>query len=98
MKKQGGYTYLLTNASNTVLYVGVTNNLVTRVYQHKNNIVEGFTAKYHVHKLVWYESHERIEDAILREKQLKAGSRKKKIELIERMNPKWKDLYEDLLQ
>jgi len=98
VKVYGGYTYLLSNKTNTVLYAGVTENLTSRVYQHKHNLVLGFTAKYHIHKLVWYEHYERIQDAILREKQIKGGSRKKKIELIEQMNPEWNDLYDDLLK
>ncbi len=94
----GGYTYILTNKVNTALYIGVTSDLIKRIYQHKNNLVAGFTAKYNVHKLVWYEHHERIEDAIFREKQLKGGSRKKKIELINETNPKWQDLFEEIVK
>jgi len=66
------------------------------VWQHKNECVEGFTQKYHVHQLVWYEVHETMESAIGREKQLKAGSRARKLALIERMNPAWRDLYDEL--
>ena len=96
MKILGGYTYILTNKTNRVLYCGVTDNLARRIYEHKQEIVPGFTAKYHAHKLVWYEHYERIEYAIAREKQLKAGSRKKKVDLITAMNPDWNDLYEDI--
>ena len=90
------YVYFLTNWNNKVLYVGVTNNLKRRVYEHKNQLVEGFTKKYHVHKLVYYEVGVDIEGAILREKQIKAGSRQKKIDLITKFNLDWKDLGEQL--
>ena len=90
------YVYLLTNWNNKVLYVGVTNDLKRRVYEHKEGFVEGFTKKYHVHKLVYYEVGAGIEGAILREKQIKAGSRQKKIDLIMKFNPDWKDLWDQL--
>ena len=89
--------YLLASHRNGTLYVGVTSNLAGRVWQHKNNLVDGFTRQYQVHQLVWYESHATMESAILREKQLKAGSRARKIKLIEAMNPEWCDLYQDIL-
>ncbi len=92
-----GYVYIITNKANTVLYTGVTSNLAKRVYEHKHKPVKGFTTKYNVTKLVYYEIYDSIEDAIRREKQIKAGSRAKKIKLIESMNPKWKDLYEEIL-
>jgi putative endonuclease len=76
--------------------MGVTSNLVKRVYEHKNNIIEGFTKKYNIHKLVYYETTNDIESAIRREKQLKKWNRKWKIELIEKNNPKWRDLYFEL--
>lgn len=89
-----GYIYILTNNNNTTLYVGVTSQLLERVKQHKQKFhPTSFTAKYNLHKLVYFEQFQMIGDAIAREKQLKAGSRKKKIELIESMNPEWKDLY-----
>lgn len=88
--------YILTNQHHGVLYVGVTNNLVRRVFEHKNKIVEGFTKRYGVDKLVYYEVMESIEGAIKREKQLKAGSRMKKINLINTFNRGWRDLYFDL--
>ena len=88
----GGFTYILTNSRHTVLYIGVTANLAKRLYEHKNYLVPGFTAKYNMHKLVYYERHDRIEDAIRREKQLKGKTRKKKIDLIVSINPKWSDL------
>lgn len=90
------YIYILTNKSRKVLYTGVTNDLRRRVYEHKNKLLEGFTKKYHVDVLVYYEIYDDIENAILREKQIKAGNRKRKIDLIERMNPNWEDLYDDL--
>ena len=85
--------YILTNKNNTVLYVGVTNNLTRRIWEHKSKLIEGFTKKYNVDKLVYFESFDNPKDAIKKEKQLKAGSRKKKIELINKINPEWKDLY-----
>lgn len=91
------YIYILANKPNGTLYVGVTSNLVKRVYEHKNSLTVGFTSKYGVKDLVYYEIFESIEDAIVREKQLKAGSRKKKITLIESFNPVWKDLYLEIL-
>lgn len=90
------YVYLLTNFTNKVLYVGVTNDLKRRVYEHKNSLVDGFTRRYHVNKLVYYEIGQEIEGVILREKQIKAGSRKKKEDLIKEFNPGWEDLYERL--
>lgn len=88
--------YLMASRRNGTLYAGVTSNLIQRVWQHKSGVVEGFTQKYSVKLLVWYEMHEGMEAAILREKQIKAGSRTKKLALIERMNPAWRDLYEDI--
>ncbi|KZK75032.1 MAG: hypothetical protein A3K90_08925 [Pelodictyon luteolum] len=88
--------YILASKPNGTLYVGVTSNLPARIWQHKNNQVQGFTSKYSVHDLLWYEQHETMEAAIAREKQLKAGSRQKKITLIESMNPTWSDLYNDI--
>ena len=89
------YVYILTNYSNKVLYTGVTNNLERRVYEHKNKLVKGFTEKYNVHKLVYFDSTTDVKVAIEREKQIKGWTRLKKIELIESMNPEWKDLSED---
>ena len=88
--------YILANRKNGTIYTGVTSNLQKRVWEHKNNIVKGFTQKYKIHKLVYYEIHETMSSAIGREKQIKAGSRRKKITLIEKDNPLWRDLYEDL--
>jgi len=90
------YVYILTNERDKLFYIGVTNNLRRRVYEHKYQLVDGFTKRYNIHKLVYYEMCHEVEDAIRREKQLKNWRREKKIELIERMNPYWKDLGEDL--
>ena len=92
MQEQTYFVYILTNHSNRVLYTGVTNNLERRLYEHKNNLTPGFTSQYRCHKLVWYETTPCIEAAITREKQIKGGSRAKKIALIEQMNPQWCDL------
>ncbi|HOW26941.1 MAG TPA: GIY-YIG nuclease family protein [Elusimicrobiota bacterium] len=90
------YVYITTNLHHTVLYTGVTNDLVRRVWEHKGKAVEGFTKKYNVTKLVYYEVFDDSYNAIAREKQLKGGSRKKKDLLIDKMNPTWKDLYDEL--
>ena len=87
------YTYILFSKRNGTLYTGVTSNLMRRIQEHKLKIRDGFTQKYNVDKLGYYEMYEDIREAIVREKQIKAGSRKNKISLIERMNPKWEDLY-----
>ena len=89
--------YILSNKRNGTLYTGVTSNLPKRIWEHKNNVVQGFTQKYRVHNLVWYETHESMQSAIEREKQIKAGSRKRKLSLIEESNPLWQDLYEAIL-
>lgn len=86
------FVYLTTNSNNTVIYTGMTNNLTRRVYEHKEKMIEGFTKKYNVIKLVYYEIYKELYLAIAREKQIKAGSRRKKVELIEKNNPEWKDL------
>jgi putative endonuclease len=96
MEERRGYVYLMTNKGNNVIYTGVTSNLQNRVYEHKNKLAKGFTTKYNIAKLVYYEIFDSIEDAIFREKQIKAGPRKKKIELIKSMNPGFGDLYESL--
>ena len=90
------YVYIMTNPRRTVLYTGVTNNLVTRVWQHRNGKGAKFTRRYHCSKLVLYEVFQDSYNAIAREKQIKAGSRRRKIELRERMNPEWRDLYDEL--
>ena len=90
------YIYLLTNQNNTVIYTGVTSNLCKRIWEHRNKVVKGFTQRYNIGKLVYYEIYDDPENAIAREKQIKAGSRKNKIDLIESINPEWKDLYDTL--
>ena len=92
-----GYVYIMTNPQNEVLYVGVTSDLIKRVWEHKNHVVDGFTKKYNITKLVYYEQGEDIYGAICREKQIKGKLRKKKIEMINKMNPEWKDLYDDII-
>jgi putative endonuclease len=89
--------YILASRRNGTLYVGVTSDPVRRVWQHKEGLAEGFTKKYGVKLLVWYELHATMENAITREKQLKAGRRAGKIQLIEAMNPEWRDLYADII-
>ena len=91
------YVYIMTNRNNTVLYTGVTSDLMRRVYEHKAKLVPGFTRRYNIDKLVYYEAHDWVEDAILREKRIKGSSRAKKIRLVESMNDGWHDLYEWLL-
>jgi len=90
------YVYIMTNKNNSVLYTGITNDLKRRVFEHKEKLVNGFTKKYNVSKLIYYEIFEDPENAILREKKIKAGSRQKKIDLINGMNIQWKDLYGEL--
>jgi putative endonuclease len=91
------YVYILASNKHGVLYTGVTNNLLRRVFEHRTDAVNGFTKRYHVHKLVYYEATTDVHAAIAREKRLKKWRRQWKIELIENMNPKWDDLYEQLL-
>ncbi|WBR55040.1 GIY-YIG nuclease family protein [Campylobacter sp. VBCF_01 NA2] len=90
------FVYILFSERNGTLYVGVTNDLKRRIYEHKNKIFKGFTEKYGVDKLGYFEVFESIESAILREKQLKGGSRKQKLALIESINPNWIDLYDEI--
>lgn len=91
------FIYIMTNFENGTLYTGVTNNLVRRVYEHKNKLAEGFTKKYDLDKLVYFEVFGSIEYAISREKQIKSGSRKKKLDLINKFNKEWVDLYESII-
>jgi len=91
------YVYILASKRNGTLYIGVTNNLLKRVYEHKNNFIDGFTKKYNVHNLVYYETAEDIISAITREKQMKKWRRQWKIELIEKENSEWEDLYDHIL-
>jgi len=94
MEPRGGFVYILTNSYNTVLYVGVTADLKKRIYEHKQNLVPGFTQKYNVHKLVYFEPFESIEEAIAREKYLKGKKREYRKKLIEDINPAYTDLYD----
>jgi len=89
--------YMLASKKNGTLYTGVTSNLLKRIWEHKNDVVDGFTKKYGVHTLVWYEMSESMESAILREKRIKDWKREWKIKVIENMNPEWRDLYLDIL-
>lgn len=89
--------YILASKRNGTLYTGVTSDIVKRVWQHKNNLADGFTRKYSIHMLVYYELAEEMTTAIVREKQIKGGSRAKKLAMIESMNPDWRDLYDDIL-
>jgi len=86
----------MANRRNGAVYVGVTSDLVQRAWQHREGVIDGFTKRYGCKLLVWYELHSTMEYAILREKQLKAGSRKKKLNLIETMNPRWRDLFDEI--
>ena len=90
------YVYILASKRIGTLYVGVTNDLVRRIYEHKSGLVEGFTKKYGVHQLVYYEEFDSISDALEREKKIKKWKRSWKVELIERDNPEWNDLYEEI--
>lgn len=91
------YVYILASNKNGTLYIGVTSNLVKRIYEHKNELAEGFTKKYSVHNLVYFEITESVESAIAREKQLKKWNRAWKIRLIEKTNPEWRDLYMEII-
>ncbi|MHC5075417.1 MAG: GIY-YIG nuclease family protein [Planctomycetota bacterium] len=92
------YVYILVNRRNGTLYLGMTNDLGRRVYEHKNELLEGFSKKYGIKKLVYYEVHNDVNMAITREKQIKKWNRKWKIRLIEEENPEWTDLYEDAMK
>jgi len=91
------YVYLMASKRDGMLYIGVTSNLIKRVYEHKNDLTKGFTNKYHIHNLVYFEVAQDIISAISREKQLKKWNRSWKIDLIEKNNPEWRDLYYDLI-
>jgi putative endonuclease len=90
------YVYIMANATNTVTYTGMTNDLLTRVDQHKNKLVKSFTSRYNINKLVYFETCEEVESVILREKQIKSWPRKDKVALVSTMNPEWHDLCQDL--
>jgi putative endonuclease len=96
MGNRSFYVYILTNKNRTVLYTGVTNDLTRRVWEHKDKMHDGFTKWYNVDRLVYYEALDDVNQAIAREKQIKGGSRQKKIDLINSMNKDWRDLYEEL--
>ncbi len=92
------YVYIATNPQNNVFYTGVTNNLVRRIWEHKHKLVTGFTQKYNINKLVFYEVFENVNNAIAREKQIKGGSREKKLKIIELGNPEFEDLYNSIIK
>lgn len=96
MKIMQPCVYIVTNKKNGTLYTGVTSNLIQRIHQHKQGL-SGFTGKYGCNQLVWFELHDNMENAILREKQIKAGNRKRKLDLIDAMNPEWLDLADDIV-
>ena len=91
------YVYIMASGRNGTFYIGVTRDLIKRVYEHKNNMADGFTKRYEVHDLVYYEVHGSMEQAIIREKQMKKWRRKWKIDLIEKNNHEWRDLYDELI-
>jgi putative endonuclease len=91
------YVYILASRKNGTLYIGVTDDLIRRIYEHKQNLIEGYTNKYNVHTLVYYEAHDDIQEAITREKQIKKWNRKWKLRLIEEMNLEWRDLYDEII-
>jgi len=95
-EKKNAYVYILSNDRGNVLYIGSTAEIRKRIYLHKKRLIAGFTKKYNVHKRVYYEVGDNIHSAIAREKQIKGGSRQKKIDLINSLNPEWKDLYEEI--
>ena len=96
---KSGFVYIFTNKNHTTLYIGVTSHIVQRINQHRDKVFpNSFTAKYNLNKLVYYEVFQEIGDAIVREKQLKAGSRKKKLDLINSLNTEWKDLYDEIVE
>jgi len=98
LKMDHNYYVYITASISKVIYIGVTNGLIKRIQQHKEGKIAGFTQRYHVNRLVYYEHYEYVNDAIHREKELKSWHRERKIALIESMNPEWKDLYDDLIK
>jgi len=92
------FVYIMASQKNGTLYIGITSNLIKRAWEHKNNLVEGFTKKYKVHRLVYFEQTENVQSALIKKKQLKKWRRKWKIELIEKNNPNWNDLYNNLIK
>jgi len=97
MRNNSYWVYIISSDRNGTLYVGVTNNPVRRIWEHKHQLMEGFSKKYEIHHLVYFEPHESPESAITREKQIKKWNRQWKLRLIEEKNPKWNDLYKDIL-
>jgi putative endonuclease len=97
MSSKSSYVYILCSERNGTLYIGVTSNLVKRIYEHKNKLIEGFTSKYKVNKLIYYEVFDSIEQAINREKNIKKWNRSWKLRIIEEFNPEWKDLYKNII-
>ena len=97
MESRQYYVYIVTNKRNTVLYTGVTNDLVRRVHEHRSKLIDGFTKRYNVTKLVYFEITNSIESAIAREKQIKGGSRQRKLDLINAVNREWRDMYPEIL-
>ncbi|MFQ5676480.1 MAG: GIY-YIG nuclease family protein [bacterium] len=97
MNERSYYIYILASKRNGTLYIGVTNDLIRRVYEHKNDVVDGFTKKYQVHRLVYYEETNDVYEALQREKRMKKWKRQWKIKLIEEMNPEWRDLYDEIV-
>ena len=97
MNSKLGFVYIITNKTNTVLYIGVTSNLPKRIFEHKNKLIEGFSQKYNLNKLVYYEVSDSITTAIQREKYLKGKSRQYKFDLINTFNPTWDDLYKSII-
>lgn len=93
---KAGYVYMLSNRYRGTLYIGVTSDLIKRIWQHREKLLEGFTKRYNLTRLVWYEIHDTIESAIMTEKKLKNRERHLKIAIIERMNPEWHDLYQEI--
>ena len=91
------YVYIMASSNNRTLYIGMTNNLIRRVYEHRNGLIDGFTKKYNCHKLVWFQETNSIESAITKEKQMKNWIRQYKENVINEMNPDWKDLYDEIL-
>jgi len=92
------YVYILASKKNGTLYIGVTSDLIKRAWQHKNKLVDGFSKKYDINRLIYFEQHQDVKSAILREKQMKKWNRAWKIRLVEKKNPKWQDLYEEIIK
>jgi len=97
-KMKNYYVYIITNKPKGTLYIGMTNNLIRRSYEHRNGLIDGFTKKYNLNRLVYFEVFNRVEDAILREKRLKKWNRQWKIDLIEKVNPNWNELYQQFMK